>query len=88
MLVNRLWPLGPYALLFAGASFAYPQVTGVGAAFLIFQALVWRKQESAVTAIEERDGVRFYVVKGSPLRRIQLARTPGMRRVTEVNGSA
>ncbi|MEX0993824.1 MAG: hypothetical protein WDZ37_07505 [Solirubrobacterales bacterium] len=87
ILVNRLWPLAPYVLLFAGASFVYPQVTGIGAAFLIFQALAWRKQEKAVTAIEERDGARFYVVGGSPFRRIQLVRTVGMRRVTSLNGA-
>ena len=39
--------------------------------------LAWRKQPSAVQAIEERDGVRFYVDRTSPLKPIQLIRTPG-----------
>jgi hypothetical protein len=30
-----------------------------------------------VAAIEERDGVRFYVERTSPLKPIQLVRTPG-----------
>ena len=37
----------------------------------------WRRQEAAVAAIEERDGVRFYVDRTSPLSPIQLIRTPG-----------
>ena len=30
-------------------------------------------------AIEERDGVRFFVVPSSALKPIQLVRTPGLR---------
>ncbi len=33
----------------------------------------------AVLAIEQRDGVKFYVVPNSALRPIQLVRTPGLR---------
>ena len=33
-----------------------------------------------MAAIEERDGVRFYVDRTSPLSPIQLVRTPGLRR--------
>jgi hypothetical protein len=33
-----------------------------------------------VTAIEERDGVAFYIERTSPLKPIQLLRTPGFRR--------
>jgi len=87
ILLNRLWPLIPYAVGFAAVSFFYPQATGVGGAFLIFVALSWRKQEKAVTAIEERDGARFYVIKQSPWRGIQLVRAPGMRRVTSKDGA-
>ena len=42
-------------------------------------ALAWRKQAPAVVAIEERDGVRFYVEPGSALKPIQLIRTPWLR---------
>ena len=41
---------------------AVPQFSAVVAGGAILIALAWRKQERAVTAIEERDGVRFYVV--------------------------
>jgi hypothetical protein len=30
-------------------------------------------------AIEERDGVRFHVVRSSPVRSIALVRTPGFK---------
>ncbi len=87
ILINRLWPLGVYALVFAGASFIYPQPAALGAALLIFAALAWRKQGAAVTAIEERDGARFYVTQTSPFRGIELVRASGLRRVTSLNGS-
>ncbi len=80
MLVNRLWPVGVSALIAAGVSWIYPQVAAVAAGYGILVALAWRRQEAAVTAIEERDGARFYVVPTSPLRGIQLNRTPGYRR--------
>jgi hypothetical protein len=54
-----------------------PQVAAIAAGFGIAFALAWRRQESAVAAIEERDGVRFYVDRTSPLQPIQLVRTPG-----------
>ena len=41
-----------------------------------------------MTAIEERDGVRFYVEQTSPLKPIKLARTPGFRsNLFELNGA-
>lgn len=76
-IANRLWPL-LVATLGAGAlSFFAPQVAGIAAGFAIIWALAWRRQEAAVAAIEERDGVRFYVEKTSPLQPMQLVRTPG-----------
>jgi hypothetical protein len=42
-----------------------------------------------VTAIEERDGARFYVVRTSPFKPIQLIRTPGFRsNLLELNGAS
>jgi hypothetical protein len=76
-IANRLWPL-LLATLGAGVlSFVAPQVAGIAAGFAIIWALAWRRQEAAVAAIEERDGVRFYVDKTSPLQSIKLIRTPG-----------
>ncbi len=55
--------------------------------FAIIWALAWRRQASAVTAIEERDGARFYVERTSPLQPIRLVRTPGFRsNLYELNG--
>ena len=76
-LINRLWPL-LLATIGAGAlAFVEPQVASVAAGFTIIWALAWRRQERAVLAIEERDGVRFYIDRTSPLQPIRLIRTPG-----------
>ena len=76
-LINRLWPLLFATLGAALMSVFEPQVSGVAAGFSIIWALAWRRQASAVAAIEERDGVRFYVDRTSPLQPIRLIRTPG-----------
>jgi hypothetical protein len=88
-LVNRLWPL-LLSTLGAGACAIFaPQIPAVATGFAIIWALAWRRQSSAVTAIEERDGVRFYVEPTSPLTPIRLVRTPGFRsNLSELNGSA
>jgi hypothetical protein len=76
-LLNRLWPL-LFSTIGAGALAVFePQVASIAAGFAIIWALAWRRQEAAVAAIEERDGVRFYVDRTSPLSPIQLIRTPG-----------
>jgi hypothetical protein len=76
-LLNRLWPL-LFATLGAAILSVYePQVAAVASGFSMIWALAWRRQASAVAAIEERDGVRFYIDRTSPLQPIQLIRTPG-----------
>jgi hypothetical protein len=60
--------------------FVFPGVSAVGAGFALAAALMWRAREGAVSAIEERDGVRFYVEPGSALQPVSLIRTPGLRR--------
>ena len=87
-LINRLWPL-LFSTIGAGAlSFVWPQVPAVAAGFAVIWALAWRRQSSAVTAIEERDGVRFYVERTSPLQPIRLVRTPGFKsNLFELNGA-
>jgi hypothetical protein len=74
---NRLWPLLVCTLGAGVLSIFAPQIGGIAAGFAIIWALAWRRQEAAVAAIEARDGARFYVDKTSPLRAIQLIRTPG-----------
>jgi hypothetical protein len=76
-IANRLWPLLLSTFTAGVLGFFLPQVAAVAAGFAIIWALAWRRQESAVAAIEERDGVRFYVDQTSPVRPIQLVRTPG-----------
>jgi hypothetical protein len=77
---QRLWPIGAFALVTGGLALIWPQVTGVGAGFAILNALAWRGRERAVTAIEERDGVRFYVEPSSAFSPVQVIRTPGLGR--------
>ncbi|MCW3067178.1 MAG: hypothetical protein JWN32_4350 [Solirubrobacterales bacterium] len=89
ILLNRLWPLLLSTVAAGALAFVYPQVSGVAAGFAIIWALAWRRQEQAVTAIEERDGVRFYVERTSPFKPIRLVRTPWFRTGTwETNGAA
>jgi hypothetical protein len=78
VLLNRLWPLLVVTVAAAGLALLFPQVPAIGAGFAILGALALRNQEKAVTAIEDRDGVRFYVDRTSPLRPIELLRTPGL----------
>jgi hypothetical protein len=77
--VNRLWPLLVSTVGAGALGVGLPQVPAIAAGFAIIWALAWRRQSAAVTAIEERDGARFYVEQTSPWRPIQLVRTPGFR---------
>jgi hypothetical protein len=87
--LNRLWPLFLSTVGAGALAFVLPQVPAVATGFAIIWALAWRRQASAVTAIEERDGARFYVERTSPLKPIRLVRTPGFRtNLMELNGSS
>jgi hypothetical protein len=79
VLLNRLWPLLVSTLASGGLAFLAPQVPGIAAGFGIIWALAWRRQDHAVAAIEERDGVCFYVLRTSPVRPMALERTPGFK---------
>ncbi|MBV9339044.1 MAG: hypothetical protein JO243_24410 [Solirubrobacterales bacterium] len=78
-MLNRLWPLLVSTVGAGAVAFLVPQVPAVATGFAIIWALAWRRQASAVRAIEQRDGARFYVDKTSPLQPIRLVRTPGFR---------
>jgi hypothetical protein len=88
-MLNRLWPL---LVSTAGAGIigvGLPQVPAIAAGFAIIWALAWRRQAAAVTAIEERDGARFYIERTPPWRPIELVRTPGFRsNLRELNGAS
>ncbi len=76
----RLWPVGAFAVIAAGLSWIWPQVAVIGAGYALFVALAWRSREAAVTGIEDRDGVSFYVEPSSALEPLRLIRTPGLSR--------
>jgi hypothetical protein len=88
-LINRLWPLLVSTVGAGALAFVIPQVPAVATGFAIIWSLAWRRQASAVTAIEERDGARFYIERTSPLKPIKLVRTPGFRsNLFELNGAS
>lgn len=78
--LNRLWALFLATAAAGALAFAAPQVPGIAAGFAIIWALSWRYQDKAVVAIEERDGVSFFVERTSPVAAIKLVRMPGLRR--------
>jgi hypothetical protein len=78
--VNRLWPLLLSTVAAGALGLVAPQIPGIATGFAVIWALAWRRQDSAVRAIEERDGATFYVEPTSPVRPLQLVRTPGFRR--------
>jgi hypothetical protein len=91
VILNRLWPLLASTVAAGAIGFIFPQVPAVACGFAVIWALAWRRQDAAVLAIEERDGVTYYVERTSPVRPMQLVRTPGFRRevptLTSVNGT-
>ena len=87
LLLERLWLLIAIVVVAAGTAWLVPQFAAVAAGGLTLVALAWRKQERAVTAIEERDGVQYYVVPSSPLRSIELVRAGGLKRLRGNNGA-
>jgi hypothetical protein len=88
VILNRLWPLLLCTIGAGAVAFTLPQVPSVATGFAIIWSLAWRRQSHAVTAIEERDGARFYIEPTSPLAPIKLVRTPGFRsNLFELNGA-
>jgi hypothetical protein len=88
VLMNRLWPLLVLTVIAGAVALIAPQVAGIGAGFAIIWSFAWRRQHAAVAAIEQRDGVRFYVRETSPIRPIALQRTPGLKAIhpAQANG--
>lgn len=75
----RLWPILAAVATAGGIGVVFPEVSAIGAGYALLVALAWRNRESAVLAIEGRDGVRFLVENGSPFKAVKLIRTPGFR---------
>jgi hypothetical protein len=65
VLFNRLWPLALFTVACGAVAFLIPQVPAIAAGYAIGVALTWRRQSAAVQAIEDRDGVRFFLDRSS-----------------------
>ncbi|HEY2479614.1 MAG TPA: hypothetical protein VGI17_12905 [Solirubrobacterales bacterium] len=77
--LQRLWPIAVTAIIAGGLGLFFPGVAIIGTGYALIVSLAWHTREGAVQAIEERDGVRFFVVPTSAFKPIQLVRTPGLR---------
>jgi hypothetical protein len=81
VIFTRLWPLIVGTVATGAIAFLVPQPAAIAAGYALGVALTWRRQASAVQAIEDRDGVRFHVDKSSPFGAPKLVRTPWARKV-------
>jgi hypothetical protein len=81
VLFNRLWPLIVLGVGSAVLGFFVPQVAAIATGYCLLVALLWRHQAKAVEAIEQRDGVEFWLDRSSPLGKPQLLRLPGLRKI-------
>ena len=81
---NRLWPLAAVTLISGGVAFLLPQIPAIAAGYAIAVALTWRKQASAVEAIEGRDGVQFFFDRTPAFGAPKLLRTPGLRKIDPI----
>lgn len=77
--LGRLWPIGVTAIAAGILGVFFPGVAAIGAGYALLVALAMRTREAAVLGIEQRDGVRFFVVPSSALSPVELVRTPGLR---------
>jgi hypothetical protein len=84
VIFNRLWPVAVVTVLAGAIGFFVPQVPVVATGFFLLVALLWRRQPSAVAAIEGRDGVEFWFDRTSPFGGPRLLRLPGLRRIEPV----
>ena len=84
VMFNRLWPLALLAIASGVIGFFFPQVPVIATGYCLLMALLWRKQYSAVAAIEGRDGAEFWFDKSSPFGPPKLLRLPGLRRIEPV----
>jgi hypothetical protein len=79
VVARRLWPIGLTAIAAGVLGVIFPGVAAIGAGYALLVALTMRTREAAVLGIEQRDGVKFYVVPNSALQPVELVRTPGLR---------
>lgn len=87
VLFNRLWPLAVLAVAAGAVGFFIPQVPAVATGYALLVALWWRRQSSAVAAIEDRDGSQFWFDRTAPYGAPRLLRLPGMRKIEPQSGT-
>ena len=77
---GRLWPIALFVIVTGVLGPFVPQVPAIATGFALAVAAALRSREAAVTAVEDRDGVIFYVENGSAFEPVKLIRSPGLRR--------
>jgi len=77
---GRLWPIAFFVIVTGAIGPFVPQVPAIAAGFAFGVSAAWRSRDAAVEAVEDRDGVIFYVENGSAFEPVKLIRTPGLRR--------
>lgn len=77
--LGRLWPIAASAVAAGVLGVFFPGVAAIGAGYALLVSLAWHSREAAVLGVEQRDGVKFYVVPTPSFRAVQLVRTPGLR---------
>ena len=76
---TRLWPIAFTAIAAGLLGIVFPGVAAVGAGYALIVSLAWHTREAVVLGVEQRDGVKFYVVPSHPLKPIELVRAPVLR---------
>jgi hypothetical protein len=84
VMFNRLWPVAAITVLAGAIGFFLPQVPVIATGYFLLVGLLWRRQSSAVEAIEGRDGAEFWFDRSSPFGPPKLLRLPGLRRIEPV----
>jgi hypothetical protein len=87
VMFNRLWPLGVFAIGAAAIGLVLPSVPAVATGYALLVSLSWRRQASAVEAIEHRDGIEYWLDRSSPFSPPRLVRVPGLRKIEPQPGS-
>lgn len=85
--IGRLWPMALFVIAAGALGVFFPGVAAIGAGYALLVSIAWHTREAAVLAVEQRDGVKFYVVPTSALRPLELVRTPGLRSEARHRGS-
>ncbi len=75
----RLWPVALTAIAAGVLGVFFPGVAAICAGYALLVSLAWHTREAAVLGVEQRDGVKFYVVPTGAFKPVELVRAPGLR---------